>query len=158
MPIANAVRPIDNVGQRALTTSPREVGETYQNFRRQFDAEPVRRWEIEVQEKICALASRTQGWDGQHALPVKWDAGMFALNLLSKVMQSRTPPPTVVPSPIGGVQLEWHERDIDLELHVTAPYSSELWFEDHRTGNSYARDLADDVEDLRSAIRLLTAR
>ena len=54
-------------------------------------------------------------------------------------MRPRTPVPQVVPSPVGGVQLEWHEKDIDLELHITAPYECEVWFQDHRTGERVSR-------------------
>ncbi|MBM4018910.1 MAG: hypothetical protein FJ288_11375 [Planctomycetes bacterium] len=42
----------------------------------------------------------------------------MALNALMMVMESRSPAPTVVPTVEGGVQLEWHQNDIDLEVEV----------------------------------------
>ena len=54
---------------------------------------------------------------------------MFVLSVLNDVMRTRTPIPQVVPSAGGGVQLEWHQKGIDLELHIAGPYQCELWFQ-----------------------------
>jgi hypothetical protein len=83
---------------------------------------------------------------------------MFAMNILNSVMRNRTPVPQVVPTPVGGIQLEWHEKDVDLEIHVTAPYETELWFKDHRTGAVISTELTSDLSPLQTAIQTLTDR
>jgi hypothetical protein len=142
----------------AFTTAPAPDGSSFPNFQRHYDSAPDRKWQIEITERICDYASRSSGWDGYAAPPVKWDAGMFALNVLNSVMQNRTPLPQVVPTPVGGLQLEWHEKNIDLEIHVTAPYEIELWFQDHLTGDMVSVELTSDLSPIQTAIQTLTAR
>jgi hypothetical protein len=142
----------------AFTTTPAQDAALFPNFQRHYDAEPDRKWQMEVIGRICEYASRSSGWDGYSAPPVKWDAGMFALNVLNSVMQNRTPLPQVVPTPVGGIQLEWHEKNIDLEIHVIAPYEIEFWFEDHLIGSVVSRDLTSDLSLVQTAILTLTAR
>jgi hypothetical protein len=78
--------------------------------------------------------------------------------VLKSLMQPQTPAPQVVPSAGGGVQLEWHERDIDLEVNFTAPYQCELWVEDHRTGACVTKELTNEFSEFKDAIALLTTR
>jgi hypothetical protein len=122
------------------------------------DFEPDRRWQAEVLKPLAKYATLPRGWDSYAGHPLRWDAGFFALWILNAVMRPRTPIPRVVPSPVGGVQLEWHEKDIDLELHITAPYEWELWFEDHRTGERISTELSNDLSDLVRPISELTSR
>jgi len=75
-------------------------------------------------------------------------------------MKPATPLPQVVPSSDGGVQLEWHEKGIDLELHIRAPYDCELWYRDHQDADAepVSSKLSNDFSDLRTPIDLLTTR
>jgi hypothetical protein len=82
------------------------------------------------------------------------------LEILKGIMRPRTPLPQVIPSAAGGVQLEWHEKGVDLELHVTAPYQWELWFRDLQDPSSQpvSLELTDDFSELKRPIALLTTR
>ena len=117
-----------------------------------------RKWQVEVLTPLLRFVHNPVGWDSYQGQPLRWDAGLFALSVLNTVMRQRTPIPHVVPSAAGGVQLEWHEKDIDLELHITAPYEVELWYEDHRTGQRLATDLSNDLSALATPIAELTSR
>ena len=141
----------------STVTKPRDQ---FPNFRQALDASPERKWQIEVQRQLLQYAKMEQGWDSYDALPVTWDAGMFALSILNDIMRPRTPIPQVVPSSSGGVQLEWHEKGIDLEIRVTGPYRCSLWFEDQtsRNGPPVSLDLTDDLSALLKPIELLTSR
>jgi hypothetical protein len=77
---------------------------------------------------------------------------------MEQVMRPETPVPQVVPSSGGGLQLEWHEKDIDLEVNFAAPYQCDLWFEDHRTGKCVSKLLTNDFSALKEAIALITTR
>src|SRR6476469_8907832 len=116
----------------SVATTDKESRPAYSNFAREFAAQPERKWQIEVVNALTQLATLQQGWDSYNAPPLRRDAGHFALEILQSVMRPRTPVPQIVPSSSGGVQLEWHERGVDLELHVTAPYMCEMWFHDLR--------------------------
>src|ERR1700687_5677311 len=118
----------------------------FPNFNHALNAEPERKWQIEVQERLFRYARMPKGWDSYNAPPVTWDASMFALYVLNDVMRPRTPLPQVVPTSVGGIQLEWHEKGVDLELHVTAPYQCELWFQDRTDAGTppVSLELTDD--------------
>jgi hypothetical protein len=60
----------------------------------------------------------------------------------------------------AGVQLEWHQKGIDLELHIAGPYECELWFQDHRQPKEppVSLQLTDNFSALLKPIELLTTR
>lgn len=119
-----------------------------------------RKWEIVVLQKVLELVEMPSGWDSYGAPSVGWDTGLFALWVLHNVMRPETPIPHVVPSSVGGIQIEWHERDIDLELHIAAPYECELWFQDHRdpAAQPISVEFANDLGPLERAIAMLSSR
>jgi hypothetical protein len=132
----------------------------FPNFSRHYNTEPERKWEAAVVQALVRLVKMPAGWDSYNAPPLRRDAGHFALEILQSVMRPRTPLPQVIPSAAGGVQLEWHEKGVDLELHITAPYQWELWFRDLQDPNSQpvSLELTDDFSELKRPIALLTAR
>jgi hypothetical protein len=132
----------------------------FPNFLQHYNAAPERKWEVEVVRALVRLAGFSAGWDSYNAPPLRRDAGHFALEILQSVMRPRTPPPQVVPSAAGGVQLEWHEKGIDLELHIAAPYQWELWFRDLQdpTSQPLSLELSDDFSELKRPIHLLSTR
>jgi hypothetical protein len=146
----------DNVGATSQHASK------YPNFARAFEAEPERKWQSEVQKRLLTYAKLPRGWDTYGAQPIGWDAGLFALSILNDFMRPRTPIPQVVPSSAGGVQLEWHQKGVDLELHVTGPYHCELWFKDHLAPNDppVSLDLTapEDYSALSKPFNLLSSR
>jgi hypothetical protein len=135
-------------------------GADYPGFFRAFNAPPERKWQIEVQSHLLKYVKMEKGWDSYGAPPVGWDTGMFALSILNDVMRTRTPIPQVVPSAAGGVQLEWHQKGIDLELHIAGPYRCELWFQDHQRPDepTISIELTDNFSALLKPIELLTTR
>jgi hypothetical protein len=165
MPNSSALRQItdedfiDDVGVTTVSKRPVAVPRLQlEKFWAHYDAGTDRKWQIEVLKPLAKYLAMSQGWDSYSGLPPRWDAGFFALWILNAVMRPRTPVPQVVPSPVGGVQLEWHEKDIDLELHITAPYECELWFEDRRTGKQVSTELSNDLSALAGPIAELTSR
>jgi hypothetical protein len=151
--------------QRAYDREPTTtVGDAtrfaYPNFAQQYDAEPQRKWQEEIVRQLVKFAKMPQGWDSYDAPPIRRDAGLFALEILHSIMRPRTPVPQIVPSSVGGVQLEWHQHGIDLELHITAPYEFEMWFRDHNNPNlpPISVELTSDFAPLKGPINLLTKR
>lgn len=130
----------------------------FENFRKHYDAEPDQRWQIEVLDRLVGLLSMSPDWDGYGAPTVSRDAAMFALEILQRAMTRRTPVPKVVPSSVGGVQLEWHKKEIDLELHVISPYRCEIWFEDYQGGDLISKELSTDFSVFSLALDRLAKR
>jgi hypothetical protein len=142
----------------AVSNTSTTVALGFQNFRRVYDAPPDRKWQVEILERINRLTCLPTGWDGYGSPPVKWDVGMFALWVLESVMRPRTSMPRVVPSSAGAVQLEWHDQDIDLELYISAPYETELWFTDSRENIEVSEELTNDFTALKDRLNVLTSR
>lgn len=65
---------------------------------------------------FSAIASLPANWDTYGARPVSRDVIRLALETLATVMQVNSPVPSVVPLADGGIQLEWHRKQQDLEI------------------------------------------
>jgi hypothetical protein len=105
------------------------------------------------------LLALPEGWNSYGASRTKKDAGMFALEILKKIMRPRTPIPQVVPTAAGGIQLEWHVKGIDLEIDILEPYKCELWYRDHQSqAEPTSVEFSNDFSVLREPIGQLTIR
>ena len=101
---------------------------SYENLRRHYDMGFEEKWQICVVEKLIEFTNLPQDWDGYGASPVKWDAGMFALNVLSQVMLPRTPVPKwchrrSAASNLSGTRMVWISNSM-LPRHTTANFGS----------------------------------
>jgi hypothetical protein len=117
-------------------------------------------WQEVLLREIISLQKLNRGWDSYDAPPISLDAMEFASIVLYNIMQPHTPLPQVVPTSVGGVQLEWHERGIDLEIHVTGSYEGEIWYEDHRRSRAepFSDEMTNDFSQLQSFVTELTRR
>lgn len=149
----------DNVPQIAPRSATQKPLLTFGKFLTAYDAGPEIKWQASALKKVAELLKLPVDWDGYGAPSIRRDAAMFALEVLETVMLPRTPLPAIVPAADGGIQIEWHEGDIDLEFHVSAPYVCDLWFEDLRGAEpSVSEALTNDFTLLRSLIALLSKR
>lgn len=160
--VVRAIVEADRMADAGVTTTKRPPSDapalSFGKFLEHYNAPPDRPWEPEVLRRLFSLVCMPQGWDSYSALSPRWDASMFALWVLGSVMRPRTPVPQVVPSSVGGIQLEWHQKDIDLEIHVSAPFEVETWFQDRRGGQPVAEELSNDFSALARPIEELTTR
>jgi hypothetical protein len=74
------------------------------------------------------------GWDSYGAARPSRSIMLSALNFLGQHLSADTAPPTVVPLPDGGVQLEWHRAGADVEVTFESGAPPELYFADVATG------------------------
>ena len=84
---------------------------------------------------------------GLFTLPTDWDSYgarapdpacvLAAWQMLTAVMRDDTPPPAVVPTARGGVQLEWHRNGVDLEVEVATPRTFLMSFEADASGEAW---------------------
>lgn len=117
-------------------------------------------WQDVLLDQIMNLKKLSHGWDSYSAPRIDLDAMGFALIVLNNIMESNTPLPQVVPSSVGGIQLEWHERGIDLEIHVTGPYEGEIWYQDHTQPDKgpVSDEITIDFSQIQSFVTELTSR
>jgi hypothetical protein len=68
---------------------------------------------------IAALAAMGPDWDTYGGRPLQSGAILHATRLLAAVLSTDAPAPVIVPTSEGGLQLEWHEGDADLEMEIS---------------------------------------
>ncbi|HED19572.1 MAG TPA: hypothetical protein ENI74_08740 [Gammaproteobacteria bacterium] len=80
--------------------------------------------------RLSTLSQLRNNWDSYGALPIRLTAHMSAAQLLSLIMSDDIPLPDIVPTPSGGIQIEWHMTNIDLEVEIAANGHLSVFFED----------------------------
>jgi hypothetical protein len=87
-------------------------------------------WAADVSARLRHLIGLEVGWDGYRGVPTKEDVAQFAATLLSQIAIFSTPAPALVPLSSGGLQIEWHTRQADIEISILAPFTVEAWVSD----------------------------
>jgi hypothetical protein len=115
-----------------------------------------------VQPTLAALhrlLGLPENWDGHGGKQIRVENVQFAYHFLAQTLHPNTPAPQIVPLSHGGLQLEWHQKGIDLEVEVIRPNEIFVSFEDHRAaGRNFDLALTVDFSALAEPIRLLTLR
>ncbi len=114
-------------------------------------------WVPEVLSRLRALAVLDEGWDGHSALRISPTIVEIAMQLLRRVMLRDTPAPEIVPTVRGGLQLEWHVTDVDVELEVVSPGRYVLSFEDRVSGREFDIELDANLSALADAVRRVSS-
>lgn len=98
--------------------------------------EPMRQefggWLEPTIDRILHFVALPQGWDGSSAPPVQPGAVARALELLQDVLGSHDRPvPTIAPTPRGGLHVEWHGKQVEVELEIPAHGPIMVTYDDH---------------------------
>jgi hypothetical protein len=79
-------------------------------------------------------------WDSYGGRPVD-PANVWAVwELLKNIMTDAFPIPSIVPTSQGGVQVEWHVGNVNLEIESRTPGRFFVSFEDARTGEVWEKE------------------
>jgi hypothetical protein len=113
---------------------------------------------VPLGEALNALVGLEPDWDSYGGLPPTKASLEYAWAVGSLLMERGAPSPQVFPTPIGGVQLEWHLADISLEWEIdTSAASGVFTFDDLKTGERIDGEVPQDIEALATALsRTLT--
>lgn len=120
-------------------------------------------WASEVASKFASIMQLSENWDSYGAKEVTINSIFSAIQLLVAVMKQAAPMPAIVPTPVGGVQLEWHKFGIDLEAeilpsgHYFLAYEDEVLAIEMFEEESSSRPAA-EIVPLLSYINVLTQR
>lgn len=123
-----------------------------------FIIEDVESWLGPFLEDANRLLALPEGWDSYNSESVSSNAVARGLNLLVSIMSAEARSPDVVPTSNGGVQLEWHDGERELEIEI--PHEGKGWISwqeseqaDHwETSFSPELPSTDVLERLRKAI------
>ena len=67
-------------------------------------------------------------------------------------MSSDTEAPWVVPTTDGGIQLEWHRKDEDLEVEIGGGEGASIYFHNARTEEEWEISLFENMPRLRALL------
>ena len=74
-----------------------------------------------------------ENWDSYGSHPIKAELIKNALGVLGATMSQNIPAPAVVPLADGGLQLEWHRRQQDLEIVFSADEPAQFFYRNRAT-------------------------
>ena len=111
--------------EREYTSVPphSEEGAAVTEYRTEarFTSPPVRtvpEWVRPTVNELIRIMQLPPNWDSYGAQPVQSVLVGRAVEILSRVMEENSPPPSIVPLNDGGLQMEWHLRGQDVEIVV----------------------------------------
>lgn len=87
-------------------------------------------WVGPTVEALVRITELPPNWDSYGAQPVQSGAVAGAVEVLSQVMEENSPPPSIVPLSDGGLQMEWHLRDQDVEIVVDTDEPPTYYYRD----------------------------
>ncbi|MFN8575141.1 MAG: hypothetical protein U0132_24015 [Gemmatimonadaceae bacterium] len=102
-------------------------------LRIEFDTEPPL-WLLRLVERAKALLELPEGWNGHAAAAVPIQAATTMLMMTVQTLTEASPSPTITPLSDGGIQLEWHEPDMEIEVVIDAQGLAHVWYDDSREG------------------------
>ena len=92
------------------------------------EASPAAPAELDALEaRFEHLVGLPSNWDSYGGQPINRQWAERALRLARVLLVAGIPTPSVVPTPNGGIQLEWHRRDLDLELAIESDFAMEFY-------------------------------
>lgn len=112
-------------------------------------------WQLDVRRKLKELVELQDGWDGHGGVAVKPEIAQFALQLLIETMPENVAGPQLVPMSYGGLQLEWYENDIELEIEIEAPNRISMLCENIKTGDEIETEMSTDFSQLTHCLQSL---
>ncbi len=99
-----------------------------------------RHWLDQAARDLVSFLKLEPGWDSYGARALSLETANDALQLLARLQAFGVPRPLLVPTPKGGVQLEWDVDGVELELELQPRGPILVMYEDV-DGNGWERVL-----------------
>lgn len=112
-------------------------------------------WIRSVAAQLGYLGRLWANWDSYGAAPISRRAIDQMIEVLVGIMNARAPAPTMVPSPQGHLQAEWHKAGINLEVEVID--STHIAVDYEGPDGPWSEVLSSDLRRLVRAINQLSA-
>lgn len=113
---------------------------------------------IKSVEAVAELLNLAPGWNSYAAKPIDPQNAVRAIQLLGELLEPQTPPPAIVPRVQGGIQLEWHTDEIDIEVYIDMPNRVSFFAEHTHSGQSVESGLVGQEEVLKAWVQRLSER
>ncbi len=128
--------------RRGLGQAPRRHHRRHRSPRPPPPPRPYPRIE-ELAARCASFFDLGENWNSYRARPIEEDLIEDGLRIAAMVLAPGRRAPVIVPTATGGVQLEWHSADEDLEIEVRALGRCRVF---HRKGTEESGfDVRDDL-------------
>ena len=104
------------------------------NLRLDIFEEELPTWFWRLVADANSLLQLPPGWNSHNAAPVPPDAAATGLDIVVRALLRGAPYPHITPLSSGGLQIEWHEPSIDIEVTVDREGIVTVWCNDTQTG------------------------
>jgi hypothetical protein len=101
---------------------------------------------------IIEVQALPENWDSYGGRKTNRDLIIQSLSVLELIMEVATPAPSVVPLGDGGLQLEWHRKQQDLEIAFPADDTPQYYYQNRASGVEQ-EGFASDVLNLAQLLR-----
>ncbi|MYE80694.1 MAG: hypothetical protein F4X36_02385 [Gammaproteobacteria bacterium] len=116
-------------------------------------------WVDSTLKQLGRISELREDWDSYGARIITKSRIPQVYSLIQSVMDDRAPAPTLIPTPDGSIQVEWHSYEVELEVLLTSDADLEVVFEDLRGEvPAFEGVLRYDVAPLVEYVRLLAVR
>lgn len=112
-------------------------------------------WITPTTKALSGLLNLPRNWDSYGAERIQESVVMRALMLLTQILGISSPPPSVVPLADGGIQLEWHRKQQDLEISFPVNALPTFFYCDRRSGIE-DENLASEITKLANLIESIS--
>lgn len=89
-------------------------------------------WLVAAMKTLNEIIALPNNWDSYGADRIQERTAFYLLEILAGLVGENTPVPSLIPSPNGAIQIEWHTMDIDLEIEVEPSGRISVYGEDQR--------------------------
>ena len=104
-------------------------------------------------QSACHVLVLPRNWDQQDAAPVRAEVVTRAIETLSAFMSDNSAIAQWTPTQLSGVQLDWHENAIDLEISFEPGQNDGYAVFSDNSGAEWDGPVADHVQELRQLFR-----
>jgi hypothetical protein len=116
---------------------------------------PSPAWMPKIFRRIFSFASLEVGWNSYGAPRIDRRAIQSAGGLLVVISDLATPAPSAVPTVSGGVQFEWHQNGIDLEVEILASGRVSVFHRDANGDSEWESDVNNSADRLKALLSRL---
>jgi len=122
----------------AALTGPREQSFTFagkaNTYRVLLRDHVLPAWVKPTISGFIGVQSLADNWDSYGGKAVNRELIERSLTVLVQIMRADSPAPAIVPLGDGGLQIEWHRRQQDLEIVVAADEAPRFYYKNRATG------------------------
>jgi hypothetical protein len=121
--------------------------------------ESIQSWLAQAVQEVRTLCTLQPGWDSYAAREIRAEAAATAVELLQEAARLGCPRPSIVPMSRGGIQIEWHVRNMNIECTIPGEGAPvEVWYEDLTDRSEHEIAVEQDPSPLRAVLSTLASR